>query len=737
MNKRYGLLREASRRKVFRTAGLYIVAAWLALQVANTLFPGFDIADAAIRALFWTAVLGFPVAIVFGWFFEVGPWGIRRTAPAAAGALPEPQPLARRDYLILAAFAAIAVLLLVRAIQEVREMPLANSPPAAAGTVRADPERLPNSIAVLPFANISNEPDNEFFCDGVSEEILNALSGFHGLNVIGRTSSFAFKGSDAGIDRISAVLGVGHVLQGSVRKAGRQLRISAQLLDEAGRQVWTETFDRELANVFEIQEEIAQAVAATVARQLAARPDAAHHPNVEAYDHYLAGREHLHRRQVDRAREELERAIDLDPAFAEAHAEWAIASLIGAPTDAEIDAARAAIDRAIELQPKLLRAQAARGFLLLRTHPPNPTGAETVLRGVLEQDPNMGDALNWLASALAAQDRQDEMLPVFERAARIDPLHPAIAANLSTELWQRGKVDQALAILERQLEHPDAGGGSFFQLRDRYRRTGRLVELHAVAREQSSRLITNHYSLSLSYALLGNWQGADYWLERTPRDFPNFAFRWFGASMVPAWQDRNEEAARSFEEALVANAIDIAAQDPFVQRWHGTLLARAGRHAEAIAVLEPLVPPDTELLPDAPTPKLDAPHALAWSYLNTGATAQAEALLAGLWGRCQAEPIDHDSDLLHYCAETALLRGERDQALDLFERAVEAGWREYYLRQQDPYWAALEDAPRYRALMARVKADVDRQAVEITRLDAAEDVIAKVEATVAERRRRE
>ncbi len=227
--------------------------------------------------------------------------------------------------------------------------------------------RLENSIAVLPFANISNEPDNEYFCDGISEEILNALSGFRQLNVIGRTSSFAFKGSDVGIDQISAVLGVGHVLQGSVRKAGNQLRISAQLLDETGRQVWTETFDRELANVFEIQSEIAAAVAAKVASQVTSSAAAGRQPDLDAYEHFLAGRALLHRRDIDGALAELQRAIEIDPDFAEAHAEWAIGRLIGDVSGRHLDAARAAIDRALALQPKLLRAQAAQGFLLLQS----------------------------------------------------------------------------------------------------------------------------------------------------------------------------------------------------------------------------------------------------------------------------------------------------------------------------------------------------------------------------------
>ena len=731
------LYREARRRKVFRTGALYVLGAWLMLQVADVLFPGFGLPDAAIQALVWAAVLGFPLALVFGWLYEIGPGGIRRTGPAGADAAEAPQPLARRDYLILAAFAAIAAVLVVRTVQEVRETPLADSPPAAAGTARAGGERLPNSIAVLPFVNISNDPDNDYFCDGISEEILNALSGFRGLVVIGRTSSFAFKGSDAGIDRISAVLGVSHVLQGSVRKAGNRLRISAQLLDHTGRQLWTETFDREQANVFDIQEEIAQAVATTAASRVVSRPAVRYHPNLEAYDHYLAGRELLHRREVESALQELQRAIDLDPAFAEAHAEWAISRLIGDPSAEDLEAGRAAIERALELQPKLLRAQAARGFLLM-SRPPDPEGAETVLRGVLEQDPNMSDALLWLSNALDYQGRQDEALAVLERGARIDPLHPSIANNLAGELWQRGKVEQAIDQLARQLEQPNPAAPPYYVLGDFYRLMGRLVDLHALATRQSLQLVGNHDSLAVSYALLGNWRAAQYWQERTPRDFPN-ELRWYGASVVPVWRGRTEEAVRRFQEALDAQRIDVAQEGPFLQAWHGALLARAGRHAEAIAVLEP-VGPEAEPLLNRWMPELDAQHALAWAYLNSGAGAKAETLLSAIWRDCQAERnegVSHDSGLLHYCAETALLRGDRDPALEFLEQAVTAGWREYYIRQHDPYWAALENDPRYRALMARVKADVDRQAVEIARLDAAEDLVAKVDAAVAKRRRRE
>ena len=195
------------------------------------------------------------------------------------------------------AFAAIALVLVYRAAQDVRETPRDETIADTIGTASKG-EALPNSIAVLPFANISDDPANEYFCDGVAEEILNKLGGIRELNVIGRTSSFAFKGSDYGIERISALLGVRYVLQGSVRKAGDQLRISAQLLDAGGRQVWNESFDRQLENIFEIQSEIAGAVATTVASQVTPQPDTGHQPDLEAYEHYLTGRTLLHLRDI-------------------------------------------------------------------------------------------------------------------------------------------------------------------------------------------------------------------------------------------------------------------------------------------------------------------------------------------------------------------------------------------------------------------------------------------------------
>jgi TolB-like protein/predicted Zn-dependent protease len=730
------LFREARRRKVFRTAALYVIGAWLALQVANVLFPGFGVSNAAIQALVWAAVLGFPVALVFGWLFDVGPAGIRRTPPAGSDAT-APRPLARTDYLLLAAFAAIGLALLYRAAEGVRHAP-ADQPTAVGVVPRESVARLENSIAVLPFTNISNEPDNEYFCEGISEEILNALSGFRQLNVIGRTSSFAFKGSDVGIAQISAQLGVGHVLQGSVRKVGKQLRISAQLLDEAGRQVWTETFDRELANIFEIQSEIAAAVAAKVASQVTSSADTGRPPDLAAYEHFLTGRALLHRRDSDGALVELKRAIAIDPDFAEAQAEWAIGRMIGDTSATHLDAARAAIDRALTLQPKSLRARAAQGLWLLQSRPPDPAAAETILRDVLAQDPNMSDALLWLSNSLGAQGRSDDALAVLQRAVRVDPLHPSITGNLAQLLISRGRESEGVQILRNAIRQPNPSYAPFLILRDLYWGSGKLVELNALAKEQALRGVAHHYTIALSYGLLGDWHAAQYWLDRSVRDFPEFHPNVYASVIVPAWQGQHGEALQRFRAALTTNEIDISDEADWIQFWYGALLARAGEHAAAIEQLERVVHPDGELLSQAgPDPQLDGPHALAWSYLRTGATAKATTLLSGLWQQCQAETADgqrRNGQLLHYCAETALLSGNVDVALTWLERAVAAGWRDYYLRLNDPYWAALEADPRYRAQMAIVRKDIDRQRAEVARIDAAEDFVAKVDAAMAARK---
>jgi TolB-like protein len=354
-----GLFRELRRRRVFRTAGLYIVGAWLIMQVADVLFPGWGLPDAAVNVLFVAAVLGFPLALVFGWFFDITAHGIVRTPASGEADGDAPLALQRSDFAVLAGLAVVAGFIVYDATRDILDTPRIDE---TAGDTTPDimaVERLPNSIAVLPFTNVSDDPGNDAFCVGISEEILHELSEFSELNVIGRTSSFAFKDSDYRIPKIAALLGVGYLLQGSVRKYGDRLRISAQLVDEMGVQQWSEAFDRTFADIFTLQTEIADIVATTVVPKISTSHARQREPDLVAYEHFLTGRELFRRREVRSAREELALAVELDPEFAEAHAEYAIARAFGMPRPSDLEVARRSIEKALSLQPGLPRALGA------------------------------------------------------------------------------------------------------------------------------------------------------------------------------------------------------------------------------------------------------------------------------------------------------------------------------------------------------------------------------------------
>jgi TolB-like protein/Tfp pilus assembly protein PilF len=733
-----GFIRELRRRRVFRTAGIYIVGAWLLLQVADVLFPGWGLPDAAINILFIAAVLGFPLALVFGWFFDITTHGIVRTPSAAEEGAEAPLALQRRDYIILAGLTVVGIGILTQTTREVVEMPRVVE--VTQLQVSVVEEKLPNSIAVLPFANISDDPTNEFFCDGVSEEILNRLGGFRGLNVIGRTSSFQFKDSGYELPRISDLLGSRYLLQGSVRKQDERLRISAQLLDEAGTQLWAESFDRTLGDIFAIQAEIAEVVASTVVPRIVGPATSPYEPSLEAYQHFLAGRELL-RRRVDirgEARQQLQKAVELDPDFAEAYAELALTYLFGTVTLEEDSAAKEAIDTALRLQPEMPRALAVRALSLQQQKEPDWAVSEIVLREVLEKDPDMVDALNWLVRALETQGKHDEAERVRERAARLDPLHGAIAVNVATASARRGDFETAERRLLRLLEMPQPGTSPYWQLEFLYRYMGRLADMNALAKQQVLEVDDPfYYGLIDSYALLGLWDQSSYWAERMKNEAPDSFWAKLSSSFVPFYQGRYREAQDKWDRMLADQGKTLAEMPRMFVLLYGDQQALAGDYEGAIATLEPLIgPPRPIAYNEFHWAEKSALHSLAWSYQQTGADEKSRSMLESIerqLGDIYQRGRLHESLDIYFYARNALLTGDHDVALERMKRAVTAGWREYYIHHHDARWAPLADDPRYQVLMAQVKADVDRQRAEVERIDAEEDFAAKFDQVQAAR----
>ena len=665
---------------------------------------------------------------MFGWFYDITAAGIVRTPDRAASAAEKPRSLQPSDHLVLAAIAAIAVIIVYDAITDILQTPRG---PGTGQTTEQDPvamEKAANSIAVLPFANVSNDPQNEAFCDGISEEILHKLGKFAGLHVIGRTSSFAFKGSNYRIPRISALLGVRFVLQGSVRKQGEQLRITAQLVDDSGVQQWGDAYDRKLEDIFTIQTEIADIVASTVVPKISPVHATRREPDLAAYQHYLAGRELFHRRE-DGAVDELARAIELDPGFAEAHAEYAITRLVGHPSPADTDAAGAAIQTALGLEPALPRALAAKGLLRLQKIDPDFVAAEAILRDVLGRDPGMVDAMNWLGSALASQGRYDEALSIYERALAIDPLHGSIAVNVAGEFFKRGAAQRAEEIFLRLVNLPKPVRFAFVALRDMYADQGRLVDMNIIEKRLALTGLHVYWGLAWNYSLLGLPEQASYWAERSRRDFSDVKWVTMYPSILLAIQGRYADALATFQRALAARGWSASDFGWFAEYFVGELQAQSGDFQEAAAMLEPVVAGFGAV--DAEDENaLAARLVLAWSYNALGRQEEAGAILERIernLAELRASGRGNSAQTIYLTAEVAILRGDLDIALDRLEQAVEAGWREYYTRRHDPRWVILADDPRFRALMERVRVDVDRQRETVLRIDAEENFPARLD----------
>lgn len=268
------LFSELRRRRVFRTAALYIIGTWLVLQVADVVFPAMDIPERAIRYLLAAALAGFPAALIFGWFYDVGAYGIRRTGPAEEGELDAARPLRRSDYLILAAFAVVAAVILYGAIGNVIESP--REVQVVSDNQKVQIERTarregPPMVAVLPFTSISLEGDSEFFAVGVHDDLLTQLSKLQSMRVISRTSVLEYRDAERNIREIGKALSADAILEGGVQSAGGRIRINAQLIDaRSDEHLWAETYDRKLsaANLFDVQAEIAKAIASALSAAL-------------------------------------------------------------------------------------------------------------------------------------------------------------------------------------------------------------------------------------------------------------------------------------------------------------------------------------------------------------------------------------------------------------------------------------------------------------------------------------
>ena len=468
------LIAELKRRNVIRMAGLYGVGAWLIVQVSGTVLPMFGAPDWLPRSIVILIAIGFVPTLIFSWVFELTPDGIKRDAEVKPQESIAPQTARRMDRMIIVVLVlALGYFGFDKFVLEPRReaaMLAASTNSAQRNAATADSSgahAIPtdHSIAVLPFLNMSSDKEQDYFSDGLSEELLNQLAQIPQLRVIARTSSFSFKGKEVDVATIARTLNVANILEGSVRKSGNTLRITAQLIRAAdSSHLWSQTYDRDMNDIFKVQDEISREVVAALKLQLLpgdmpGNTQRTHDP--AAYEQYLLGVDVERpggRPALEAALASFERAIAIDPGYANAYADLAIAQAsmadfaeTPAQRETAIDQALASADKAIALAPDLPDGYVARGNIRHRLRW-DWQGSQADFAKAMALDPNNVWTLSNYGPVLFSLGRREEGIAVLRKAAAADPLSDNAWAVLGRLLNGAGANAEAKQAFSRALE---------------------------------------------------------------------------------------------------------------------------------------------------------------------------------------------------------------------------------------------------------------------------------------------
>ncbi len=454
------LIAELKRRKVFKVGAAYLVVAWLAVQAASIAFPTFEAPLWALRVFILVCLLGFPLAVVMAWIFDATPDGMKADTSSSGS---------KRVFAGAAVLIVLALGWYFYGQPAFRKGEMA-PPKIAVAPPKPTPSVDSHSIAVLPFVNMSDDKENEYFSEGIAEELLNQLAQNPDLKVAARTSAFQFKGKDLDIGDIGRRLNVSHVLEGSVRKEGMRLRITAQLIDTAsGFHLWSETFERSATDVFKVQDEISAAIAkALEARIIGGDANQSTKPsNPEAYDAYLMGRSLLARRgdNLLLAIKAFDRAIAKDPQFSPAYSGRAFAYAIAPGWTGKLDFASsfnkalADADHALQLDSENAEAYMARGTIHSILF--QEVSARNDLDRALALAPGNADILNFVGDDYQYVGNLRAAEQMKRKAMALDPLAFVHPSNLASILNAQGRFGEAIVQGQRGVE---LGGEGFSRM---------------------------------------------------------------------------------------------------------------------------------------------------------------------------------------------------------------------------------------------------------------------------------
>jgi TolB-like protein/Tfp pilus assembly protein PilF len=546
-------LTELKRRNVYKVAIAYAVVAWLLMQIATQVFPFLEIPNWAVRLVILLIVIGFPIALVIAWAFELTPEGLKRTE--FADELPKKSERSRAWIYVVIVAAAISVILFFfgRYTATSKQSGLTELPA--------------KSIAVLPFENLSGNPENVYFTDGIQEEILMRLAKIADLKVVSRTSTVRYKKSPGSLGEIATQLGVANVLEGSVQRTGDRVHVNVQLIKAASdAHLWAEAYDRKLTDIFAVESEIAKTIADTLQAKLtgsernaiAAQPT----QNTEAYQLYLKGRFFWNKRtgrNLNKAADYFNQAIAADPKYALAYVGLADAYVLmpfygaGTPQDC-YPKAKAAAKKALELDDTLAEAHTSLAYVL-QVYDLDFDGSISEFQRAIELNPNYATAHHWYGIELLISLRRfDEAIREVKRGLELDPLSLPINGALGRTYYFARRYDEAIEQLRKTSEmdpgfyyaHWNLGSalaakgaiGAAIEeyekaralsddpfvlglLGHAYASSGNKMEAEKILdqlKELSKERYVSAYSFALVYLGLGNKEEALRWLEKSYQD---------------------------------------------------------------------------------------------------------------------------------------------------------------------------------------------------------------------------
>ena len=717
---------QLKRRQVFKVAGIYAMSAWPLIQIADLTVPVLGLPDSVMTLLLQIFVAGFPVSLIFAWLFNITNKGIVR-----ASADTDADNIQQANFqTTMAVVGSMLVVLTITLGTQVmwgeghKDGTTPGVTPPVTAAVQVAPPVIPEgkqSIAILPFVPFSNDPEDEFFADGMVEELLNLMAKLPDLHVAARTSSFAYKGiTNKTIPQIGQELGVGNILEGSIRKndTTNKVRITAQLIKvETGEHLWSETYDREYRDIFQIQDEIAKAVVKKLQITLLGDEQ---QPAFEAPTHsvdamvaYGKGQKEMSHRTVmslSKALEHFNQATELDPDYARAYVGIADANILLAaygnrPVKEAREIAQQAIDRAFSIDINLAEAHASQGLMWRESEPDK---AEESFKRAMELNPNYAMTYLWYGGLMTKRGEHKQSHELLETAFKLDPKSPVAAFALAWSHYDEGNEDKAMELFSHIIAndpyYPAAynlvgqillGRGRLDEAIDMFKRA---LDVDALNKGAVAGLVTATMDL-------GSFDKTEQWF-----DYAKHHDELFSPAKLNLMRFRYH-IAQGHENQAFDHLDKVTFEDAHGHTWRNMIDGQKayyqGNYAQAIEAFEQVRL--TDMKTEESFYRLEggriAAH-LAQAYSQMEMTDKLNELLSGFEQYLDSvkEKQANNASYYYAMALTKALRNNRTEAFYYLQGAIDVGWVQVWEAEIEPIFQPVSQDVQFTLMMGGVKA---------------------------------